>query len=343
MTLTIEKTAMITRFGVVGAGAWGTALAQMLADNKGRDAPAPSVTLWAHESDVVDSINQCHENKFFLSGVALSHGIVATQDLFALGACEALLIVVPVPHLRSLLARLPSGSAPVILCSKGMEAGSFDFPIDMAQQICPDRPLAVLSGPTFAHEVANGLPTATALACADAALGVRLRESIARPYFRPYSNEDVIGTEIGGVVKNVLAIACGIAEGAGLGKNAHAALIARGFTEMTRFGLARGAQLETLAGLAGLGDMVLTCSSTKSRNFALGVGLGRGESPEKLLTNRRTIAEGAHSAPVLAEAARAEAVDMPIITMVADLLAGRYTVAQAVTNLLSRSLSSEWP
>ena len=321
-------------FGVVGGGAWGTALAQLLA------ADGAPVRLWAREEDVVAAINREHRNPAFLPGAALSPSLTATGELAGLADLDALLIVVPVPFLRAVLADLPPGDAPLIFCSKGMEAGSFAFPIDMARDLAPLRPHAVLSGPTFAHEVAAGLPTAITVA-ADAEIAGTLAQALARPHFRPYVSTDVIGAEIGGAVKNILAIACGIVDGAGLGLNARAALISRGFAEMTRFGLARGAQAETLAGLAGLGDLVLTCTSSNSRNFALGQGLGRGEAAEVLMADRRTVAEGAFSAPVVAAAARADGIDMPITETVARLVAGEVRVGDAIQALLSRPLRPE--
>lgn len=322
-------------FGVIGGGAWGTALAQMLA------AEGAPVRLWAREDDVVAAINSEHRNPLFLPNATLSPSLTATHDLTDLAACDALLVVVPVPFLRAVLNDLPSGNAPLIFCSKGMEADSFAFPIDIAKHICPARALAVLSGPTFAHEVAAGLPTAITLAAADTDTAESIAQALARPHFRPYVSTDMIGAEIGGAVKNVLAIACGIVDGAGLGLNARAALISRGFAEMSRFGLARGAQPETLAGLAGLGDLVLTCTSANSRNFALGQGLGRGEEAAALMADRRTVAEGAFSAPVIAAAARSEGIDMPITDAVARLVAGEIRAAQAIQALLSRPLRSE--
>lgn len=322
-------------FGVIGGGAWGTALAQMLA------ADGAPVRLWAREAEVVAAINAEHCNPVFLPGAALSASLTATGALTDMADLDALLVVVPVPFLRAVLAELPPGDAPLIFCSKGMEAGSFAFPIDMARDLAPQRPHAVLSGPTFAHEVAAGLPTAITLAAADSDLASDLARAIARPHFRPYVSADVIGAEIGGAIKNILAIACGIVDGAGLGLNARAALISRGFAEMTRFGLARGAQAETLAGLAGLGDLVLTCTSANSRNFALGQGLGRGKTAAMLMADRRTVAEGAFSAPVVAAAARADGIDMPITDAVARLVAGEAHVADIIQALLSRPLRAE--
>jgi glycerol-3-phosphate dehydrogenase (NAD(P)+) len=243
--------------------------------------------------------------------------------------------------LRSVLAQLPRGDVPLILCAKGIEAGSGLLMSQVAAQVLPDAPIAVISGPTFAHEVAAGLPTAVTLACEDVALAGRLASRIARPAFRPYLSDDVIGAEIGGAVKNVLAIACGVAAGAGLGLNARAALISRGFAEMTRFGLAQGARSETLAGLSGLGDLVLTCSSTNSRNFTLGQGLGEGVAAASLLANRRTVAEGAFTAPVLRDVARAAGVEMPIVEGVCALLAGQLSVEEMIEAMLSRPLRAE--
>ena len=322
-------------FGVVGGGAWGTALAQLLA------AEGAPVRLWAREEEVVAAINAEHRNPLFLPDARLSLSLAATGALADLAACDALLVVVPVPFLRAVLADLPGGDAPLILCSKGMEAGSFAFPIDIARDVCPGRPLAVLSGPTFAHEVAAGLPTAITLAAADAATAEALAQALARPHFRPYASTDMIGAEIGGAVKNILAIACGIVDGAGLGLNARAALISRGFAEMTRFGLARGAEAETLGGLAGLGDLVLTCTSSNSRNFALGQELGRGAEAAALMADRRTVAEGAFSAPVIAAAARADGIEMPITDAVARLVAGQIRAGEAIQALLSRPLRPE--
>ncbi|PZU58755.1 MAG: glycerol-3-phosphate dehydrogenase [Sphingobium sp.] len=322
------------KIGVIGAGAWGTALAQVAA------AGGDSVPLWAHEPEVVDAINRQRENSLFLPGIPLSDRLHATVDKAALADCGALLVVAPAQHLRAVLSGMPSG-IPLVLCAKGIEAGTGLLMSEVAAQAQPDSPIAVLSGPTFAHEVARGLPTAVTLACADGDLGRSLAARIARPAFRPYLSDDVIGAEIGGAVKNVLAIGCGVAEGAGLGLNARASLISRGFAEMTRFGLARGARTETLAGLSGLGDLVLTCTSTNSRNFSLGKGLGEGKPADELLSNRLTVAEGAFTAPVLRDSARAAGVDMPIVEAVCALLDGSAPVTTIVEALLARPLRPE--
>ncbi|MDO7841548.1 NAD(P)H-dependent glycerol-3-phosphate dehydrogenase [Sphingomonas immobilis] len=318
--------------GVIGGGAWGTALAQVLASG-GHD-----VTLWALEPEVVAGIN-AGENAIYLPGVPLS-GFRATGDLAPLAGAEAILVVTPAQHTRGVLAKLPATRAPLLLCSKGIEAGSHKLLSEVAAEAQPGAAVGVLSGPTFAAEVARGLPTAVTIAMEDADAAERMAEAIALPSFRTYASTDVIGAEIGGAVKNVLAIACGVVEGAGLGQNARAALIARGFAEMTRFGLARGSRAETLAGLSGLGDLVLTCSSTASRNFSLGVGLGQGRAATELMADRRTVAEGAFTAPVLCEAAEAAGIDMPVAQGVRALLEGA-DVRAVIGELLARPLTRE--
>jgi glycerol-3-phosphate dehydrogenase (NAD(P)+) len=322
------------RIGVIGGGAWGTALAQVAARG------GQPVTLWAREAEVVESVNAAHQNHHFLAGVPLSESIRATGDLADLAGHDALLVVAPAQHVRAVLSSAPIGSTPLVLCAKGIEAGTRLLVGEVAHQAAPDAAIAVLSGPTFAHEVAAGKPTAVTLACEDENLRSRLAARLAGPGFRTYGSADVIGAEIGGAVKNVLAIACGVVEGAGLGLNARAALIARGFAEMTRFGLARGGQAETLTGLSGLGDLVLTCSSTNSRNFSLGVGLGQGRSAADLMADRKTVAEGAFTAPVLREAAAEAGVDMPVTEAVNALLEG-VAVREVIGALLARPLREE--
>jgi glycerol-3-phosphate dehydrogenase (NAD(P)+) len=321
--------------GVVGAGAWGTALAQVMAGD------SSDVLIWAREPEVVAGINDDHLNAAFLPNRRLSPGIRATGDLTALSGCEALLVVVPAQHLRGILDAITPRDAPLVLCAKGIEAGSMMLLTEVAAELHPGAAVAALSGPTFAFEVAAGMPTAVTLACEDHARATALAARFARPAFRPYVSTDVIGAEIGGAVKNVLAIACGVVEGRGLGQNARAALISRGFAEMTRFGLARGARAETLAGLSGLGDLVLTCSSTSSRNFSLGKGLGEGRSAAELLADRRTVAEGAFTAPVLREAARAAGVEMPVVDAVCALLDGSADAGRVVEQLMARPLRVE--
>jgi glycerol-3-phosphate dehydrogenase (NAD(P)+) len=323
------------KLGVIGGGAWGTALAQV-ASAGGRET-----LLWALEEGVVQSVNRNHENALFLAGVPLSPAIRATANLAELGACDAWLVVTPAQHMRAVLERTPGGDTPLVLCAKGIEERSGALLHDVAREVRPNAPIAVLSGPTFAHEVAAGLPTAVTLAAADGDLAEQLREAIGQPTFRVYLSDDVAGAEIGGAVKNVLAIACGVVEGKGLGQNARAALIGRGFAEMTRFGLACGAKRETLAGLSGLGDLVLTCSSTSSRNYSLGKGIGEGRTAAELLADRTTVAEGAFTAPVLARLARERGIDMPIVAAVDALIAGRANVDEVLEALLARPPRAE--
>ena len=328
--------------GVVGGGAWGTALAQMLASD-GRE-----VLLWAREDDVVEAINADHRNPRFLPGAALHPSIRASANLADLAALPVLLMVTPAQHLGAVLGQLAPQGCDIVLCAKGIEQGTGRLMSEVAAAAAPGAALAVLSGPTFAHEVADGFPTAVTLACAGGeAQWARLAPVIARPAFRPYYSADVIGASIGGAVKNVLAIACGVVEGLGLGANARAALISRGFAEMQRLGLALGAEAETLAGLSGLGDLVLTCSSSESRNFALGMALGQqGDQTGgavALLAERSTVAEGAFTAPVLAHLAGERGIAMPIAEGVAALLDGAVSPRGLVAQLLARPLRAEAP
>ncbi len=325
----------IERIGVIGGGAWGTALAQIAAQGE------RETLLWAIEDDVVSAVNRIHENPIYLPGLKLERAIRATGNFSELAGCDAWLVATPAQHMRAVLERMPCPDMPLVLCSKGIEESSGELLHEVARQVCRTSPVAVLSGPTFAHEVAQGLPTAVTLAAEDLRLAERLRDRIAQPTFRIYVSDDVAGAEIGGAVKNVLAIACGVVEGRGLGQNARAALIARGFAEMRRFGLAFGAKRETLSGLSGLGDLVLTCSSTSSRNYSLGVGIGEGKRAADLLANRNTVAEGAFTAPVLARLARSNGVEMPIVDAVDALVAGRATVDEALDALLSRPPRAE--
>ena len=322
--------------GVIGAGAWGTALAQVLASD------GTKVLIWAREPELVREINDHHANSLFLPSAKLAQNIRATNHIGDLSVLSTILAVAPAQHLAGVLAGLPDRPRDLVLCAKGIEAGTGRLMADVAAAAAPAASLAVLSGPTFAHEVAAGLPTAVTLACAEGeAQWNRLAPALSRPMLRPYYSDDVIGAEIGGAVKNVLAIACGVVDGLGLGQNARAALIARGYAEMLRFGLARGGRAETLAGLCGLGDLVLTCSSTSSRNFSLGKALGEGLSAAEALAGKNSVAEGAHTAPVLNELARSEGIDMPIVAAVNRLLKGEAPARQVVSDLLARPLKAE--
>ncbi|WP_374388211.1 NAD(P)H-dependent glycerol-3-phosphate dehydrogenase [Brevundimonas sp.] len=324
--------------GVIGAGAWGTALAQVCA-RAGLD-----VVLQAREPEVIDSIAARRVNEAFLPGVELDPAIRATPDMADLAGCDLILAVPPAQHMRGTLAAFrPHARAevPVVLCAKGIERGSLKLMTDVLAETLPGATAAVLSGPSFAAEVARGLPSAVTLACADAALGEALLNTLSAPAFRPYLATDLIGAEAGGALKNVLAIACGIVEGRQLGRSAHAAVITRGFAEMTRLAVALGGEAETVAGLCGLGDLVLTCSSPQSRNMSLGLALGQGQSVEQALAGKRSVAEGYESAPAVRDLAARLGVEMPIAEVTAALLAGETTVDGAIEALLSRPLKAE--
>jgi glycerol-3-phosphate dehydrogenase (NAD(P)+) len=326
------------RISIIGGGAWGTALA-LTARRAGR-----RVTLWAHEAEVVEAINRDHANPLFLPGVPLDQHVHATSDLAEVAAADALLLVAPAQHLRRLATALRPhlpAVTPVVICSKGIEETSGALMSEVVAASLPDAPLAVLSGPTFAAEVARGLPTAVTLASEDAALGQRLLAALGTRSFRPYLSDDVIGAEIGGAVKNVLAIACGIVMGRRLGDNARAALITRGLAEMVRLALAKGGRAETLMGLSGLGDLVLTCTSLQSRNHSLGAALGEGRPLHDILAERRSVAEGVTSAAAAAELARRMGVDMPITAAVDAILHHGAAVDSAIEALLARPFKSE--
>lgn len=328
----------LQHIGVLGAGAWGTALAETCA-KAGRD-----VTLWAHEGEVAETINSTRENSLYLPGIGLSDTVTATADLARLGACDAILAVAPAQHMRGVLEAYGehAGNAqPVLLCSKGIEQGSLKMMTEVLDETIPSAIPAVLSGPSFAADVARGLPTAVTLATRYKPLGVALMNAIGTPRFRPYWSGDLTGAEVGGAVKNVLAIACGISEGKGFGRSAHAALIARGFAEMTRLALAMGAERETLTGLCGLGDLVLTCSSEQSRNMSCGLALGRGESLESILGGRRAVTEGVASAPAIVALGEKHGADLPICQAVNAILSGEMNVDDALEALLARPFTSE--
>ena len=324
--------------GVIGGGAWGTALAQVCA-RAGLD-----VVLQAREAEVVSSINTRHENSLFLAGVPLDDAVRASADMADLAECDIVLAVAPAQHLRGALtafAPYARPGAPILLCAKGIEQGSLKLMTEVLAETVPQARPAVLSGPSFAGEVARGLPTAVTLACPDADLAEALAQAIATPTFRPYLSADMIGAEAGGAVKNVLAIACGIVEGRGLGRSAHAAVITRGFAELTRLAVALGGEAQTVAGLCGLGDLVLTCSSPQSRNMSVGLALGSGQSLHDALAGKLSVAEGVASAPAVLELARKLEVDTPICAAVAAILAGQISVDRAIEALLSRPLTFE--
>jgi glycerol-3-phosphate dehydrogenase (NAD(P)+) len=322
----------ISKIAVLGAGAWGTALANAAA------RPGREIVLWARDESHVAELAKSHENKRRLPGIKLAEAIVPQSNLATIAEADLVLCVVPAQALREMAMQLRGiirADAPLVVCAKGMERGTNLLLTDVVAQSLPGQPVAVLSGPSFADDVARGLPTAVTIAAHDEALARALASALGTPTLRLYHSTDVLGVEIGGATNNVLAIACGIASGRGLGASAGAALIARGFAELTRFATSRGARPETLMGLSGLGDLVLTCSSTQSRNFSFGLALGRGEAtPVKL-------AEGALTAPVLLDMAKTSGVDMPIARAVAEILGGHLTVDEAIGVLLTRPQKAE--
>lgn len=324
----------ISHIGVVGAGAWGTALAQA------SGCAGRRVTLWAREEEVVRSISSGRENLAFLPGVVLNAAIAATGDAAALSQADAILLVCPAQHLRAVVQMIAlhvRPGVPVLICAKGIERETGLLMPEVARAVAPSMTFGMLSGPSFAAEVGRGLPCAVTLALGEALLAEQVARAIGTMAFRPYVSTDVVGVAIGGAVKNVLAIACGIVEGRGFGESARAALTTRGFAEMTRFGLALGARAETLGGLSGLGDLMLTASSSQSRNFSLGIRLAQGGHAG----DGGPLAEGAATAEALVMRARAVKVEMPIAEAVAEIVAGRIGVDAAIGALLSRPFKSE--
>jgi glycerol-3-phosphate dehydrogenase (NAD(P)+) len=319
---------------IVGGGAWGTALA-LTCVRAGR-----KVTLWEADAAHAAHLQRTRTSKF-LPGVTLDDAIVVAGDPAGTAKASAVLLVVPAQAVRAVsqsLAPLIAAKTPVIVCAKGIERGSRKFMTEIVAACVPGAVPAILSGPSFAADVARGLPTAVTLAAGDEKLAGELAQAIGSARFRPYHSADVRGVEIGGAAKNVLAIAAGIVVGRGMGASAAAALTTRGFAELMRFGRAYGAQPETLMGLSGLGDLILTCSSPQSRNFTFGVNLGRGERPE---TIHAGLAEGVFTASVLLDMARERNVDMPIATAVVALLDGTMTVDEAIESLLTRPFRAE--
>jgi glycerol-3-phosphate dehydrogenase (NAD(P)+) len=322
------------RIGVIGAGAWGTALA-LVSAQAGR-----SVTLWAREPEVVAAVKVKRENTPFLSGVALPVNIEATGNLAAAAAADLLLVVVPAQHLRTILEQLRThvrANVPFVLCAKGIERETGKLLTEVLAETVPDAEPAILSGPSFACDVALGLPTAVTIA-ARAGVAQRLQATLGHGQFRPYASEDLIGVALGGAAKNVYAIACGMVAGLGLGESARAALLARGFAELRRLGRALGARDETLMGLSGLGDLVLTATSPTSRNFSFGLLLGRGKP---LAATDQPLAEGVETAPALVTRAKSHGIELPVAEAVADILSGRLALSDALPRLMARPLTTE--
>ncbi len=332
------------RIGVIGAGAWGTALAAVAA-RAGRRA-GRAVVLWAHESDVAATINARHENPAFLPGVRLAPEIRATNDLAETADAPLLLMVVPAIHLRDVATALAPHcrpGTPLVICAKGVERGTGALVTEVIAETVPAARPCVLSGPSFAAEVARDKPTAVTFAAIDADLRAAVPAAVSTPTFRVYAADDPVGAALGGAVKNVLAIAAGIVAGRDLGDNARAALITRGLAEMMRLAVACGGQAETLMGLAGLGDLVLTCNAMQSRNFSLGEALGRGERLADVLAARGGVTEGVFSAEAVVSRASALAVDMPIVRAVDAVLNRGADIDLTIADLLARPLTREAP
>jgi glycerol-3-phosphate dehydrogenase (NAD(P)+) len=315
-------------FGIVGGGAWGTALGQTLRQ-AGRD-----VVLWARERDVVAEINAEHRNTAFLPGVSLEPGLRATGDLAQVAAQDVRAVA------TELAGQLPRGR-PVVICAKGLERATSKLLGEVLAETLPQATQAVLSGPSFAADVARGLPAALSLATSDEDLGRSLAAAIGYRHLRIYWVNDLVGVQLGGAVKNVLAIAAGIVAGKGFGASAHAALVTRGFAELRRFGEALGARSETLMGLSGLGDLLLTCGSPQSRNMSLGRALGQGQALDQVLGSRRSVAEGVYTAAAIVRVASERGIEMPIAAAVHAIVAGTSSVEAAIEALLSRPQRAE--
>ncbi len=328
----------MNKIGVIGGGAWGTALAQSQA------LAGKNVVLWAREEDVVSSINHDHENKPFLPDITLDEKVSATSSLADAARADALLIVTPAQHLRASLSSLKPALQPetsLVICAKGVEIETGAMLSQIARDIVPENPIAILTGPTFAAEIARGLPSAVTLAMNDLESAQKLAENLNSRNLRMYPSDDIIGAQIGGAVKNVIAIACGMIEGKKLGDSARAALVTRGLAEITRLGTALGAKRETLMGMCGVGDMILTCSSMQSRNFSLGVALGQGRKLSDILAERNSVTEGVYTAKALATMAKNNAVEMPISEAVNKCLTEEIDVDVLIANMLDRPVKAE--
>lgn len=326
--------------GVIGAGAWGTALA-VLANRAGS-----RVTLWTRNEQVIGAITSRRENTQYLPELLIDPAITATSDLLRLSSCDALIMTIPAQSLRAVTVSLSdtvTASMPIVIATKGIERGSLMLMSEVMQSILPHNPYAVLSGPNFAREAADGLPTATALATHHDAVADKLMFALGGKYFRLYSNDDPIGTQIGGALKNVLAIAAGIVSGRGMGENARAAIITRGIAELARFSKAKGGKEETLMGLSGIGDILLSCTSAKSRNYALGISLGRAKKSISAEVAGRGVGltEGVATAESIAQLAHKLGVNMPIMFAVHEILSGKLPINAAIERLLERPLGTE--
>ncbi len=328
----------LNRLSVIGGGGFGTALA-CVADRAGRQ-----VRLWVRDPGILVAINKGHVNPAYLPGITLPEAITATTDLTEAGDADAVLLAVPAQFVREVLAGLVRhlrADAPLLICAKGVETGTNMLMHQIAGEIAPDHPVAILSGPSFAADIACGLPTAVTLACADSGVGAALVQAIGTQSFRPYLSPDVIGVEVGGALKNVIAIACGVTEGRGMGESARAALMTRGLAEITRLAVMLGGQAQTMMGLAGIGDLALTCNSRQSRNFSLGLRLGQGETLASIISKSHGVFEGATTAGAAVQLARRTQADMPICAAVDAILNGGADIDSAITELLSRPFTRE--
>ena len=326
-----------TNISIIGAGAWGTALAQVAAQKN-------NVTLRARDPALAAHINATHDNHTYLPDIRLNENITATHDIETALDNDIILMVTPAQSMRDTLNEMKPFIRPghcLVLCSKGIEQETCALMSEVVDDILPETSIAVLSGPNFAHDIAAGKPAATTLACTDNELAVTLQNAIATPYFRPYISGDIIGAQIAGALKNVIAIACGIAHGLHMGESARASLVTRGLAEITRLGVAMGAQQETFSGLCGVGDMMLTCSSEQSRNFSLGHALGQGQTLSQILENRRSVTEGLHTAHAAITLAQKHNVDMPIAMAVHKLLNEGLALDAALKEMLNRPLGKE--
>ncbi len=326
------------RIGIIGAGAWGTALATV-ARRAGRE-----VIIRAHEPEVVEAINSGHANPDFLPGITLDAGIRATGDLAEAAGADVVLLATPAQFTRATVEAIAphmSKRAPLVICSKGIEQATGKLLSEAVAETAPILTTAILSGPTFAGEVARGLPTAVTLACENPDTASALVDALGTSTFRPYASGDVVGAQIGGAVKNVIAIACGIVDGRGLGQNARAATIARGLAEITRLADALNADPRTLMGLSGLGDLTLTCTSEASRNYSVGKALGEGATPDDVMADRRTVAEGVFTAPAVLARAASLGVEMPICAAIKAILHDSADIDATVAEVLARPFRPE--
>ncbi len=326
------------KIGIIGGGAWGTALAA-IANRAGAD-----VVMWTRNKFVRESIRKRNQNDQYLPGVFLDPAIEVTENLPDPCGADMVLMVVPSQYMRSTCISMSDyldQKVPVVICAKGIERGSLSLMHEVVQSVLPHNPVAVLSGPNFANEAAKGLPTATTVACEDARIGEQIVFSLGTSLFRPYLNNDLIGTQIGGATKNVIAIACGIAMGKGLGENARAALISRAISEMRRLCIAKGGRDDTLMGLSGVGDLVLTCTGHQSRNLSFGIALGEGREMESILGGREGVVEGVTTSESIRQLAEQLGIDMPICSAVYDVLYSDADIDQMIHQLLDRPFSPE--